>query len=224
MALDIDGNTTVLRQEPLLFSLGRHFLGITSYNEEDGFSVLVNSISLDGPPRIADVGRPEIRSYKLDTANNSVGVLELFDSLMTNSEHMAASSDLCGIMASPLVPVVNEWQRRLTVIGREIGGLKEGLLAELNRTVDKIGSVRDVLESGFFELKQEVSDVESQLTLGVLKGFHLDKALINAKKSTLKDKFMRRLLQISIIEVAAALCFVGYKLVAEALDKGGVPG
>jgi hypothetical protein len=95
---------------------------------------------------------------------------------------LAASSDLRRFVSSSLVLLVDQWQRRVGVITRESARLKQPLVMELNRTTDKIASLRDDVKNGFFQLKQEIHDVESELYLGVLKGFHLNRLLIDAKR------------------------------------------
>jgi hypothetical protein len=143
------------------------------------------------------------------------GLLGHVEKLANYSGRMGESSHLAAIVRQLLVPIVGDWQRRSTAIAKDIARLRTRLDAGLNATVDQIALLKDDIQRGFITMKTGIHGIESELCFGVLKNYQLQRNPSEPTKILRKEKIVRRLVLLSILEVSLALVFLLPSLIHE---------
>jgi hypothetical protein len=142
------------------------------------------------------------------------GLLGHVEKLANYSGRMGESSHLAAIVRRLLVPIVGDWQRRSTAIVKDIARLSTSLDAGLNATVDQIALLKDDIQRGFITMKTRIHGIESELCFGILKNYQ-QRNLSGPTKILRKEKIVRRLVLLSILDVSLALVFLLPSLIHE---------
>jgi hypothetical protein len=224
VAIDVDGNRTILFDDRPRVRIRRSFLAVTGQNGKVGCPVLVNAIRLEGPQIRSDAKSPRAPEAVLGALEQRLAsgagcdcrsLLAHVERLTDYSRRVGESSDLDVIVRRLLVPVVGDWQRRSSAIVNDIARLRTSLDAGLNATVGQLALLKGDMQREFVAMKTEIHDIESDLYFGVLKNYQLQRNLSEATEIPQKEKTVRNLVILLIGEVSLALVFLVASLVHE---------
>lgn len=141
--------------------------------------------------------------YSIDT----IEIIKCFDELIDFSSSLSTTEEVLSVVNDQVTSFSDKWQRRAIGITKQTEEIREEIAKQLNNTEIALQQFNNDLQSELEDFKDDIHKIESDLYFKVLEGYKLSKQLKEEKKLVKKGGIPKKLMYVSIMEIAALALF-----------------